>query len=65
MLSSIWYNLENLLVYLGRKNLFSDLKKEVFRHQDSLEILAELDHLTAPTTMIIGLIYSIEFDLVQ
>lgn len=35
-------------------NLFSDLKKEVFRHQDSLEVLAEFDHLTAPTTTILG-----------
>lgn len=40
---------------MGQQNLFSDLKKEVFRHQDSLEVLAEFDHLTAPTTTILGL----------
>lgn len=46
---------ENLIVlFLNTKILFSDLKKEVFRHQDSLEALAELDHLTAPTTITIG-----------
>ena len=43
-----------MFFFLILQNLFGDLKKEVFRHQDSLEALAELDHLTAPATTILS-----------